>query len=320
MWVHMCCSAVQASGCQRAHVPGQIPFNISVMMNAAKGRPIIRTNPAGQDIHSEVVCDGCNACPIVGIRYRSLTLPDHDLCEQCHSKPCSALAAPFEHITSGTACHSMHPPRPCICCRALSTELSGMPLLSSISNLLASVDAGGSTQGNLPEALNRKLAMWVWHYFTGEALPGFEPPGSQCCSPAQLLLRSSPVVLSGGLDAMTCLCLVKLATLHFPSMAAGKPPLYFQHQGHSRTIIGIEQHRMPNGAEAELTLLVLDPSNRTEKLSDALKNQNGWQQQLRRGLHTLGNKDHQLLYVEAGLTAKQDCTAWKHIRPIQVFQ
>ena len=103
-------------------------------------------------------------------------------------------------------------------------------------------------------------------------------------------------------------------------MAAGKPPLYFQHQGHSRTIIGIEQYRKPNGSEAELTLLVLDPSTRTQKLSAALKNQNGWQQQLRRGLHTLGNKDHQLLFVEAGLIAKQDCNAWKHIRPVQLFQ
>ena len=82
--------------------------NIGVVMNAARGRPIIRKNPAGQDIHFEVVCDGCNACPMVGIRYCSLTVPDHDLCEQCHSKPCSALAAPFERITSGAACHSMY--------------------------------------------------------------------------------------------------------------------------------------------------------------------------------------------------------------------
>lgn len=103
-------------------------------------------------------------------------------------------------------------------------------------------------------------------------------------------------------------------------MTAGKPPLYFQHQGHSRTIIGIEQHRKPNGSEAELTLLVLDPSTRTQKLSDALKNQDGWQQQLRRGLHTLGNKDHQLLFMEAGLICKQDCNAWKYIRPVQLFQ
>ena len=105
-------SVAQQSGLQTASEPmcqARCTSNIGVMMNAAKNRPIIRKNPAGQDIHSEVVCDGCNACPVVGIRYRSLTVPDHDLCEQCHSKPCSALAAPFERITSGTACHGTHP-------------------------------------------------------------------------------------------------------------------------------------------------------------------------------------------------------------------
>ena len=90
-----------------------------------------------------------------------------------------------------------------------------MPLPFSMFIVLAGADAGGSTRGSLPEALNRKLAMWVWHYFTGEALPGFQPWGSQCQPPAQLLLRSSPVLLSGGLKAMhACLRLMKIQDQH----------------------------------------------------------------------------------------------------------
>ena len=89
-----------------------------------------------------------------------------------------------------------------------------MSLPSKSLNLLAPVDAGGSTQGSLPEALNKKLAMWVWHYFTGEVLPVFEPRDSQCRPPAQLLLRSSPVVLSGGLMAVHApLCLMNIENL-----------------------------------------------------------------------------------------------------------
>lgn len=45
-----------------------------------------------------------------------------------------------------------------------------------------------------------------------------------------------------------------------------KPPLYLQHQGHSRTIVGIEQHR-----DGYLTLIVFDPSHSPEQMNQ-LKN------------------------------------------------
>ena len=34
------------------------------------------------EVHPNVVCDGCNATPIVGARYKSLTRDDYDLCQQ----------------------------------------------------------------------------------------------------------------------------------------------------------------------------------------------------------------------------------------------
>ena len=34
-------------------------------------------------IHENVICDGCGANPIVGIRYKSSVLNDYDICQTC---------------------------------------------------------------------------------------------------------------------------------------------------------------------------------------------------------------------------------------------
>ena len=59
-------------------------------------------------------------------------------------------------------------------------------------------------------------------------------------------------------------------------MAAGKPPLYFQHEGHSRTIVGVERSQKSGGVAA-VHLLVLDPSQGTAPLQRALCNKEDWQ-------------------------------------------
>jgi hypothetical protein len=38
------------------------------------------------DLHNGFYCDGCDASPIQGIRFRCLECPDYDLCEACNSK------------------------------------------------------------------------------------------------------------------------------------------------------------------------------------------------------------------------------------------
>jgi len=38
-------------------------------------------------VHSRFICDGCNANPIVGIRYKCSVRPNFDLCEQCEKMP-----------------------------------------------------------------------------------------------------------------------------------------------------------------------------------------------------------------------------------------
>lgn len=40
----------------------------------------------GQQFHHGVTCDGCNACPIAGPRFKCLMCPDYDLCGNCYPK------------------------------------------------------------------------------------------------------------------------------------------------------------------------------------------------------------------------------------------
>ncbi len=56
---------------------------------------------------------------------------------------------------------------------------------------------------------------------------------------------------------------------------AGKPPLYFQHQGHSQTLVGVERIQVQPGHAAEVSLLLLDPGQDTAQLAAALREKRG---------------------------------------------
>ncbi|XP_015878623.1 uncharacterized protein LOC107414927 isoform X1 [Ziziphus jujuba] len=91
-----------------------------------------------------------------------------------------------------------------------------------------------------------------------------------------------------------------------------KTPLYFQHDGHSRTIVGIQVRHQRNGMQ-QYSLLVLDPGHRTVTLERSLREKAGWQTYIKRGVHTLRKQQYQLCYIDPGIASGRDIELLKTI-------
>ncbi|KAH7444079.1 hypothetical protein KP509_02G063500 [Ceratopteris richardii] len=126
------------------------------------------------------------------------------------------------------------------------------------------------------------LIKWVWDYFIDHV--------------------SSPV-------SKACLDLFQghIAT-------SGSTPLYFQHQGHSRTIVGVQRRKKHAASNEEVFLLVLDPSNKTEELLQSLRSKRNWQKLIKRGVHTLKKRSYQVCYVEPGIAEGQELQELKILK------
>ncbi|XP_066324716.1 uncharacterized protein [Miscanthus floridulus] len=95
-------------------------------------------------------------------------------------------------------------------------------------------------------------------------------------------------------------------------------PLYFQHHGHSRTIIGIQKKMGHRGSQEQYTLLILDPGHRTADLERSLRSKKGWQRPVKRGVHTLRKPQYQLCYVDPGIASSEEMEQLKTIDSILV--
>lgn len=124
------------------------------------------------------------------------------------------------------------------------------------------------------------LVHWVWKYFTDEAC--------------------------GSVDN----------TQHV--LTSEKTPLYFQHDGHSRTIVGIQKQQGKRGCQDWYSLLILDPGQRTAELERCLTSNNGWQKLVKRGVHTLRKPQYQLCYVDPGIASGEELEQLKTIESICV--
>ncbi|XP_016578105.2 zinc finger-containing ubiquitin peptidase 1 isoform X1 [Capsicum annuum] len=96
-----------------------------------------------------------------------------------------------------------------------------------------------------------------------------------------------------------------------------KAPLYFQHDGHSRTIVGIQIKCQSNGA-MQYTLLILDPSHTTESLAKSLKGNFGWQKLIKRGVHTLKKPLYQLCFLDPGIASGEEIENLKYLHSVRV--
>ncbi|KAL2540329.1 Peptidase C78 [Abeliophyllum distichum] len=98
---------------------------------------------------------------------------------------------------------------------------------------------------------------------------------------------------------------------------SGKPPLYFQRDGHSRTIIGIQVQHQINGMQ-HYNLLILDPASKTRALEKSLKENVGWQKLIKRGVHTLKKDQYQLCFIDPGIASGEELEKLKTLHSICV--
>ncbi|XP_054425842.1 zinc finger-containing ubiquitin peptidase 1 isoform X1 [Pteronotus mesoamericanus] len=85
-------------------------------------------------------------------------------------------------------------------------------------------------------------------------------------------------------------------------VGTSKPPIYLQHQGHSRTVIGIEERK-----NRTLCLLIFDPGCPSREMQKLLKQdmEASSLKQLRKCVGNLKHKQYQIVAAEGVLTAEE---------------
>ncbi|KAL1770303.1 zinc finger protein with UFM1-specific peptidase domain protein [Sigmodon hispidus] len=85
-------------------------------------------------------------------------------------------------------------------------------------------------------------------------------------------------------------------------VCTSKPPVYLQHQGHSRTIVGIEERK-----NRTLCLLIFDPGCPSREMQKLLKQdmEAGGLRQLRKSVGNLKHKQYQIVAVEGVLSPEE---------------
>lgn len=90
------------------------------------------------------------------------------------------------------------------------------------------------------------------------------------------------------------------------------PPLYLQHEGHSRTVIGIEEHGQ------EIFLILLDPSHDSQQLHSVLMDTRNSVKLLLKSIQQFKQDEYEIVFIE-GLLNEQEKKDMKVISPYQRF-
>ncbi len=152
---------------------------------------------------------------------------------------------------------------------------------------------------------HQHLIDWVWNYFAGK-----EDTGSSN--------RNGNSDSSSNSSSSSSSSAAKI-------IITDRSPLYFQHKGHSRTVVGIQRRKAAeqqpgssssNLKPAEAFLLILDPSQRTPDIAKCLRAKSGWQRLVKRSTQTLQQPEYQLCYVERGVAHGEELEALKLLSSI----
>lgn len=115
---------------------------------------------------------------------------------------------------------------------------------------------------------------------------------------------------------------------HFRSRTGGGgghvPPLYFQHQGHSRTIVGVEVMKSGGGGSgsssssnnSSVRLLVFDPSN--SKMANFLAGANDAMKQLRKNSGAVKSRQYQVVAVTGVYASDEEAARQKVIASTRI--
>ncbi len=87
------CEKCEATNNGNKHPIAHALLKIKVSHKPHHHRSRSRSN--GPVVHRGVICDGCNASPITGVRYKCQVCPDFDLCEKCEA---TSGKHPADHV------------------------------------------------------------------------------------------------------------------------------------------------------------------------------------------------------------------------------
>jgi len=97
----------------------------------------------------------------------------------------------------------------------------------------------------------------------------------------------------------------------YQKFCSGRPPLYLQHEGHSRTVVGVIREWI-NGVEKPPVLLLFDPAVSGQAMKRALEAQRGWQRLVKREAGTFWQQKFQIVVVDSPHPPHISCTLQSH--------
>jgi hypothetical protein len=158
---------------------------------------------------------------------------------------------------------------------------------------------GGSKGGSSsPLPVAKQVEKWLWDYFEVDASSLHveqnkkkrKNPWDQSASSASSSSSSSSSASSSSSSTTA-----KSSAQQRVRMSS-KFPIYMQHSGHSRVIVGVSIRGTAKRPETQL--LIFDPATYGPDLKNSMLQGKNWHSKLKRGLHTLKKPEYEFLVVQ----------------------